>query len=382
MLRRCSHAGLVLVIGFCIACDVSIPFKPGTSEVPRPGLVWILFQSPNFERTQEIGVDPRVEVDTGTSVRDYSKLWIGMLRSPTDEAIDLYTEADNGCRFFLDGRLLIDAWSNPGANRATISAKKNSYLPFRLEYFQDGGTGHMRLFWSWEGQPRELIPASAFFHSASQQQEIMAIAQKKQIARMPPARENRSEIYLPVSGEKPPSAGPQEPVPARPGPHLFLDDYLIASASNIIRRVVQPGRDQAIPNPLVTGPEDRNFQPFFTVSRSPETGRYRIWYGAWKEDRRENRSTLAYMESDDGIRWIRPPVLCRTPEIQFGSEVIDRGPDWGDRAERYVYGYWHEGGLRVAVSPDGIGWRPLVDQVVLPHDHDITNIWWDPIRRH
>ena len=48
----------------------------------------------------------------------------------------------------------------------------------------------------------------------------------------------------------------------------------------------------------------------------------------------------------------------------------------------YVYGYWHEGGLRVAVSPDGIGWRPLVDQVVLPHDHDITNIWWDPIRRH
>jgi hypothetical protein len=38
--------------------------------------------------------------------------------------------------------------------------------------------------------------------------------------------------------------------------------------------------------------------------------------------------------------------------------------------------------MRLAVSTDGIIFRPLVDKVILAHDHDITNIWWDPLRQH
>ncbi len=195
-----------------------------------------------------------------------------------------------------------------------------------------------------------------------------------------PAPADRSVIYQ----EGASSGGALErgkAVPARPGPHLLLDDYLIAESRNLRREVFQPRRDPAIPNPIVTGPLDRCFQPYLTVLRDPDTRRYRIWYGASREDRHTSRSHLATMESTDGIHFIRPHRICNTPEIQFGSEVIDRGAKHPDRASRYVYSYWLDGGMRLLASADGLNWHPLTPGVVLAHDHDITGIDYDPIRQ-
>ena len=183
-------------------------------------------------------------------------------------------------------------------------------------------------------------------------------------------------------GPAPEWARPAGPVPLEKGPHLLVDDFLIERiAPTITRETLRPARDPAMPNPIVTGPVDRCFQPFFRVSRAPETGRWRVWYGAWRDDLCKDRSLLAYMESADGIHWQRPPRICDTPEIQFGSKVIDEGPGCPDPDTRFRYSYWFGGGLRIAVSADGLRWRPLVDEVVLPHDHDINNVWFDPLRR-
>ena len=89
-----------------------------------------------------------------------------------------------------------------------------------------------------------------------------------------------------------------------------------------------PIRDPAIPNPLVTGKEDGCFQPYLTVLRDPQTGRFRLWYGVHTADFNPSRSHLGYMESADGIRWIRPHrVLADPAPIQFGVSVLDVGPD-------------------------------------------------------
>jgi len=171
------------------------------------------------------------------------------------------------------------------------------------------------------------------------------------------------------------------PIAAKPGPHLLLDNYVIAETRNVERVVMQPQRDASLPNPIVTGPGDRCFQPYMTVLRDPQTGRWRMWYGAWRDDRNMGRSRLATIESTDGIHFLRPHQICETPEIQFGSEVLDRGPGQADPATRYIYNYWLDGGLRLLASADGLQWRPLVDRVVLPHNHDINNVSWDPLRR-
>lgn len=196
------------------------------------------------------------------------------------------------------------------------------------------------------------------------------------------AEENRALVYgTPECAAA--TARPAGPVTLRPGPHLFLDDYLIESSQHLRRKVLPPPRDPSLGNPIVTGREDRCFQPYFSVSPSPETGKFRIWYGAWRDGKPGNRSHLAYLESDDGIRWHRPPRILKDPgELQFGSEVLDAGPNCRDPSRRYTYCWWFGGGTRIAVSRDGFDFTPISPNVVLKHGHDISNVWYDPIRRH
>jgi len=163
----------------------------------------------------------------------------------------------------------------------------------------------------------------------------------------------------------------------RPGPHLFLDDALIESSSNLTRRVNSPRR--ALPGPVVTGPEDKNFQPYITVVRDPDTKRFRMWYGVPES---AQQSHLAYIESEDGVRWIRPHRVLPDPDpIQFGAAVVDDGPAFPDRAKRFKFAWWHGGGMRIAASPDGLAWKSISPGVLIPHDHDINSLHRDPIRK-
>lgn len=191
---------------------------------------------------------------------------------------------------------------------------------------------------------------------------------------------DRSIIYQPAEGIPGTATEEEWPVAASPGPHILIDDYLIAESDGVDRVVIQPRREASIPNPIVNAADDHNFQPYLTVVRAPDSGRYRIWYGAFREDRATGRSQLCTMESEDGIHFERPHTVCQTPEIQFGSEVIDRGAEYPDPASRYVYSYYLESGLRILQSSDGIVWTPLVDGVVLDHNHDINGIDWDSLR--
>jgi len=176
----------------------------------------------------------------------------------------------------------------------------------------------------------------------------------------------------------PPAAETAVPLALAPGPHLFLDDRLIARAAGLTRRVASPARQ--LPGPVVTGPEDRCFQPYVTVLRDPDSRRFRMWYGVPES---ASQSHLAYIESADGVRWQRPHrVLADPGRIDFGASIIDDGPREKDPARRYKYGWWNAGGLQVAASPDGLNWKPLAPGVVLRHNHDINSIHWDPIRGH
>jgi hypothetical protein len=196
---------------------------------------------------------------------------------------------------------------------------------------------------------------------------------------------SKASVYRPAA-----QPAPIDPSPIRlhAGPHLFVDDYLIDQTTRVERRVNCPTRDPKLPNPIVTGKEDFNFQPYMSVIRDPQTGRFRIWYGAGTADRRLAGSHLATMESTDGIHWIRPPRVLKDPApIQFGCSVLDEGPNFSDPSARYRFAWWAPegghggGGLKIAVSPDGLNFTPMTPHVVLRHNHDINNLFYDTLRR-
>jgi len=167
-----------------------------------------------------------------------------------------------------------------------------------------------------------------------------------------------------------------------PGAYLFLDDHYIAQSQGVIRKINTP---EKLPDPIITGGKedgtgDNCFQPYFTVIRDPESGRFRMWYGVPEDS---NQSHLAYIVSEDGIHWIRPHKVLEDPmKIQFGCAVIDRGPTFPKLEERYVFGFYGErkgdGGLCIAVSPDGFKWK--MTEGFVKHSHDITWLGWDPLR--
>ncbi|MEO5803724.1 MAG: hypothetical protein ABIR24_09345, partial [Verrucomicrobiota bacterium] len=212
-----------------------------------------------------------------------------------------------------------------------------------------------------------------------------------------PSPKNNSAIYRPSpSLQKPRQSAP---IHLGVGPHLFLDEFLIESNTNIGRVVNSPLRAAAIPNPIVTGKGDGNFQPYLTVLRDPATRRFRIWYGAQTAESSASESQLAYMESDDGIQWIRPRRILPTPFLRFGVSIIDQGVNFPHADARYKLGWYAApvtkgesrpadgtvlGGLKIASSPDGFVWKQLVppdstNDVVLMHDHDINGIFRDAV---
>jgi hypothetical protein len=89
-----------------------------------------------------------------------------------------------------------------------------------------------------------------------------------------------------------------EPLHLKPGPHLFVDDYLIASQHGLKRVAKEPDR---LPHPIVTGPEDKCFQPYVTVVRDPETS----GFGSGTACLRMKAEPPGVHGTDDGIRWQR-----------------------------------------------------------------------------
>jgi len=43
----------------------------------QPGLAWVMFHSSDFTRPGGVGVDSQIDIDTGTSINDYSNIWVG-----------------------------------------------------------------------------------------------------------------------------------------------------------------------------------------------------------------------------------------------------------------------------------------------------------------
>jgi hypothetical protein len=185
-----------------------------------------------------------------------------------------------------------------------------------------------------------------------------------------------------------------EAVVLAPGPHLFVDDHLLATSRRVERRVMQPER--FLDGPIVTGSvEHQNWQPFLTVLHDPEAaphGRFRMWYNVdVVDDPRDGQwfGKTGYLESADGIHWPGPyqrlDSLTENGRVRFGASVLDEGPAFTPRSHRYKMLYFDAGeviGPRVAFSADGLEWTVQPGSILpkTPSD-DIWTAGYDPLRR-
>ncbi|MCE1199938.1 MAG: glycoside hydrolase family 3 C-terminal domain-containing protein, partial [Marinilabiliales bacterium] len=87
--------------------------------------------------------DPNV-----VNIDKWSARWTGQLRSPGKGLYDIGCLADNGVRLYLDGKLVIDAWTDqaPGQFKiATVPMEADKKYDLRVEFYENVGSCSCKL---------------------------------------------------------------------------------------------------------------------------------------------------------------------------------------------------------------------------------------------
>ena len=129
------------------------PFATGTIQSPTGEAG---FRAEYFAGTKLEGAptstraDAQIDLDvalTGTGTENYSARWTGTFTPRTSGATTFMFRADDGCRLFVDDKLVIDQWRDGAAatHSATLSLQAGKPYQLRAEYYQAGGNAVAQL---------------------------------------------------------------------------------------------------------------------------------------------------------------------------------------------------------------------------------------------
>ena len=189
---------------------------------------------------------------------------------------------------------------------------------------------------------------------------------------------------------------------------LFIDDSIIENRWNLERVLISPQKYIRNPVLLPDKPWEGDTVSVPNVLFDKDSGLYRMWYttnsysayyGAGGPS-----SYVCYAESEDGIHWEKPlldacdfPGFSKTNVVYCGAEragtsschvFINAGEtDAGKRynmvtlEKRTIKGEIVSG-VSLAVSPDGLKWKPFSEIHILDFHSDTKNhIAYDPVSR-
>jgi alpha-D-xyloside xylohydrolase len=143
----------------------TIPAAYLTTPDGAPGLAAEYFQGTKLEVLASSSVDPKVdftwpgpplaEPPAGLkSVDDFSARWQGMIHAPSDGEYEIGVEADDGVRLWLDGKLVVEDWSeHPLRYKGVkLTLRKGQKLAVKIEYFNGKFARGLRLAWKPPGE--------------------------------------------------------------------------------------------------------------------------------------------------------------------------------------------------------------------------------------
>jgi len=161
---------------------LTIPFVPAQeAEDLRPGLVGEYFDLgepmddfPSLQKRKPTlrRIDRQVKFEKtpdsfagGISKDFFAARWTGIIRLPRDGKYTFILASDDGSRLLVDGKLVVDH----GGLHAMVEAAGGAELKagdheIRIEFFENRYDAACVVSWEFEGQAKEAIPATAFFH--------------------------------------------------------------------------------------------------------------------------------------------------------------------------------------------------------------------------
>ena len=130
------------------------------------GLAGTYFNNMGFEDPEDsvdllLGADH----DWGSSRgSDWCARWSGFIEGPCTGEVTFTAEANDGLRVKIGDKILIDSLSENGPRRGKVAMQKGVKAPIVIEFCSSRGKAALRLFWQWQGRPREIVPPEALSH--------------------------------------------------------------------------------------------------------------------------------------------------------------------------------------------------------------------------
>lgn len=157
--------------------------EPGSGRVPAgsgTGLLARYFAALDFSAAPapRTRIDPTVHFDWGLGgpsaldgiVDGFAVRWEGRIEPRYSDTYTFQTYADDGVRLWVDGRKLIDHWTDraAGADQGTIPLVAKRRYAIRLEYYERNDRARVSLAWSSPRQPFEIVPRSQLYLPSAQ----------------------------------------------------------------------------------------------------------------------------------------------------------------------------------------------------------------------
>jgi WD40 repeat protein len=129
------------------------------------GLIAERFATNNLTGEAEISIDKQIDFDWADKKPEpFSVRWQGFITAPFTGEVTFTAEADDGMRLYVAGKAIIDGIAANGPREGKLMMTEGDSLPIQVQFFQTAEKALLKLYWSWEGQEKQLIPAEAFEH--------------------------------------------------------------------------------------------------------------------------------------------------------------------------------------------------------------------------
>lgn len=139
----------------------------GVGRVPGFAATW--FADVTLGKPVLGRIEPRIDSDFGNGSPDpavpvdgFAARWTGTLVATASGDHVFTTRSDDGVRLWIDGTQLIDNWTGhaPVDNSGTIALEAGKSYALRMEYFEGGGPGMIRLSWTQPGGAPQVLDAA------------------------------------------------------------------------------------------------------------------------------------------------------------------------------------------------------------------------------
>jgi ferric-dicitrate binding protein FerR (iron transport regulator) len=139
------------------------------------GLIGEYYQGRDFNHLKIKRLDPVIDFDWETDEpapgisHPFSVRWTGMIEARYAETYRIFLPSDDGVRLWIDDRLVYDNWriqsyqENDRRYGTFTFSPERMRVPIRIEYFEQNTFAIIRMSWVSTSQPRQLIPATAFY---------------------------------------------------------------------------------------------------------------------------------------------------------------------------------------------------------------------------